>query len=107
MGLTATGFSIASFSISAPVFSTIGLGSYDFNMGVLDCIFSIGFNPRGGVGGDPATPQQVTVGIVQNVVFERIVLIYGSKQFSVDLPGTVLDTVADVYTPFYADPDLS
>jgi hypothetical protein len=106
MGLTATGFAIVSFNISAPVFSTIGFGSYAFDMGVLDCRFMIGFNPRGGVGGTPATPQQVTIGIVQNVVFERMVLTYGSTEFSVDFPGAALDTIANFYTPFYADPDL-
>jgi len=62
-------------------------------------------NPLHGVGGRPTAPQDWTVGIVQNVVFEKLRLEYDDGNvFQTEFSGPALDSRARYNLPFVYDP---
>lgn len=69
--------------------------------------FSIRFDPRStaGFGGSPSANQDWTIGIVQNVLFERISLEYfNGSLFERDFNDAVLDSNANIFNrPFVYD----
>jgi hypothetical protein len=100
----------SSFSFNNPkqddVFGAV-LNMFVCVMHEFEIVFGLGFDPdpRKGVGGSPAQPESWDIGIVQNVIFERMNFVYDNgTTFTADFPNPVLDSVATLNPPFYDDP---
>ena len=71
----------------------------------VDFAFRFDPNPRRGVGGSPATRESWEIGIVQNVVYEKIDFEYSDgTAFTNVFTSAALDSVAQIHQPFYHDP---
>jgi hypothetical protein len=64
-------------------------------------------SPTRGVGGSPMKRELWQIGIVQNVVFDKINFEYdGGIKFQETFRNSVLDSWATIHSPFYGDPVL-
>jgi hypothetical protein len=69
--------------------------------------FAFGFDadPRRGVGGQPSDSESWRIGIVQNVVYEKVKFKYSDGAlFEKEWPDQVLDSSASLNLGFYNDP---
>jgi len=65
-------------------------------------------NPKVGFGGAPAEAELWRLGIIQNVLFERLSFTYDNgKTFEENFNLSILDGGAETYSPFYHDPVLT
>jgi hypothetical protein len=65
-------------------------------------------NPKVGFGGAPAEPELWRLGIIQNVLFEKLSFTYDNgKKFEENFTHPIVDSAGGIYTPFYHDPVLT
>lgn len=73
--------------------------------------FGISFNPdpKKGYGGNPREPDLFRIGIIQNVLYERLYFEYDNhRKFVKEFTAPAVDSVSGTFgLPFYADPVLS
>jgi hypothetical protein len=76
-------------------------------MHMFEIQFALAFDsdPKVGFGGAPTDPELWRLGIVQNVLSERLSFTYDNgKKFEVNFNNPALDSAAEIFSPFIHDP---